>query len=86
MSKGETRSAQRRYDRTRDAYLRDRLGSAKARPRIVAEYRGDVGWKRSRGGRLDVQKAEQLRAAGVTLVRVRRFFTTREITLRRYLG
>jgi hypothetical protein len=86
MSKGESRSAQRRYDRTRDAYLRDRLGSASACPRIVAEYRGDVGWQRSPGGRLDVRKAEQLRAAGVTLVRVRRFFTTREITLRRHLG
>lgn len=85
VERNVSRAAQRRYARERDAYLQRKLGRVGSRPRIVAEYRGDVGWERSRRGRLDAVAAQEMRAAGVTIVRVRRLFITREIALSRYL-
>lgn len=85
--KRASRSAQRQQERAREEYLRRTLGSSVARPRILAEYRSDVGWQRSSRGRLDDASAEAMRSQGITLVRVRRrLFSSREIALRRYVG
>lgn len=87
MSTASSSRAERRADAaTREAYRRDLLGSASARPRIVARYRGDGGWQPVRGLRLDEEAARILLAEGVTLVRVRRRSREVEVGLHRYLG
>lgn len=63
-----------------------KFGSPEARPRIVGVYAGAGGWKPSAGTRLTKGTATQLRAEGITMVRVRWRFRTHEILLRRYLG
>ncbi len=68
-------------------YAVSRFGSHRARPKIVALYDGARGWKSpSRPARLTRLTAEQLRAEGFTIVRVRWRFMHHEIMLRRYLG
>lgn len=86
MDGHSSRAEQRRAARARDDYLRRSLGSATARPRIVARYRGDVGWEASRRERLDADVARRLWGEGITMVRVRRgWFLTREISLRHHI-
>lgn len=64
-----------------------KFGSKNARPKIVGVYRGEGGWQRpDRPWRLAKGSAEQLRAAGVTIVRVRWRLRTREVFLRKYLA
>jgi hypothetical protein len=63
-----------------------KFGSSEARPKIVGVYAGAGGWRPAEGSRLTKGTAAQLRAEGVTMVRVRWRFRTHEILLRRYLG
>ncbi|MFB2586657.1 hypothetical protein [Herbiconiux liukaitaii] len=68
------------------AYGAVKFGSRGARPRIVGVYAGAGGWREVSGSRLTRGTAEELRAEGITMVRVRWHFRTHEILLRRYLG
>ena len=63
-----------------------KFGSREARPRIVGVYAGAGGWIEVSGSRLTRGTAQKLRTEGVTMVRVRWWFRTHEILLRRYLG
>ena len=86
MDRPVSRAQQRSHARARDEYLRRSLGAVDAQPRIVAEYRSDVGWQRSDRGRLRPETAREMSADGVTMVRVRRrWFTTSEVPLRHFL-
>lgn len=67
-------------------YRRRKLGAVDATPKIVAEYHGMRGWEPVKDQRLDPETARALLALGVSQVRVRRAFSTVEVTLRRYLG
>lgn len=68
------------------AYRKHKLGSVAARPRIVAEYHGAEGWHPVRGERLATKTARRLLAVGISQVRVRRWFGTVDVSLRRFLG
>ena len=81
-----SRAERRAGAAARDAYRRDRLGSPSARRRVVAQYRGEEGWKAVKGPPLDEEYAQALMSSGVTLVRVRRAGREVEVGLRRYLG
>ncbi|NYF15389.1 hypothetical protein HDC37_000201 [Microbacterium sp. AK009] len=67
-------------------YRRRKLGAIDATPRIIAEYHGMRGWEPVKDQRLDPDTARSLLALGVSQVRIRRAFSTVEVTLRRYLG
>ncbi|KJL40816.1 hypothetical protein [Microbacterium trichothecenolyticum] len=87
MNSAASSRAQRRAQAAfREAYRRDVLGSATARRRVIAKYRGDDGWQPVKGVRLDDESAQAFMADGVTLVRVRRRGREIEVGLRRYLG
>ncbi|MEI3865565.1 hypothetical protein V6S02_00575 [Microbacterium sp. CCNWLW134] len=67
-------------------YRRKKLGAVDATPKIIAEYHGMRGWEPVKDQRLDPDTARSLLALGVSQVRIRRAFSTVEVTLRRYLG
>ena len=67
-------------------YRQKKLGALDATPKIIAEYHGMRGWEPVKDQRLDPDTARELLALGVSQVRVRRRFSTVEVTLRRYLG
>lgn len=67
-------------------YRMKKLGAVDATPKIIAEYHGHRGWESVRDQRLDPATARELLALGVSQVRVRRRWSTVEVTLHRYLG
>jgi hypothetical protein len=69
-------------------YGRYKFGSDTAMPVIREIYAGAGGWRdfRQHGMRLNLGTATELRAEGVTMVRVRWRLKTVEISLLRYLG
>lgn len=85
MTNDRSSGTEPRDDRARERYLRAQGGWGRVSPRILAEYRSDVGWVPSDRGRLDADTATQLWSDGVTLVRVRRrLFSSKDIALRRF--
>lgn len=67
-------------------YGQQKFGSENARPKIVGVYRGAGGWQLpAEPVRLTRGSAQQLRADGVTMVRVRWRLRTVDIVLRKYL-
>ncbi|ARJ06124.1 hypothetical protein GCM10010988_13090 [Cnuibacter physcomitrellae] len=69
-------------------YGRYKFGSDTAMPVIREVYAGAGGWKdfREAGLKLNRGTATELRAEGITMVRVRWRLKTVEISLLRYLG
>lgn len=68
-------------------YARQKFGGSNPRPLITGVYAGAGGWTiPTLTMRLTVETAEELRASGVTMVRVRWRFRTHQIMLRRYLN
>lgn len=68
-------------------YAARKFKSRRARPVIVGVYAGAGGWQvPKQKGRLTRETAEDLRALGYTMVRVKWRWRTHEIIIRRYLS
>ncbi|XUK60354.1 hypothetical protein ABMA10_00120 [Plantibacter sp. RU18] len=69
------------------AYRKHKLGSTHARPRVIAHYTADTGWRHLQRPyqKLTDKHAADLKVAGLQVVRVRRFFREVDIQFSRYL-
>jgi hypothetical protein len=86
LRRREAREVGDAVDGATAVYRTKKLGAVDATPKIIAEYHGHRGWEPVRDQRLDPATARELLALGVSQVRIRRRWSTIEVTLRRYLG